>query len=207
MFVTLASALVGISTVVHATTVKNGNDKQPMQVRLAYAGSTGMYVSWNTYGQLDDPTVHWGSEPEHLNNTASSQVSVSYQTSSTYNNHVKIDGLQPDTMYYYLPEHSTNVTQPHSFRTSRVKGDHKPFKAAVVVDLGTMGGYGLTTHVGDGAANPLERGEKTTIQSLGEYISDWDFLWHGKCLPSRLWFSDHGNIYTQREISLMQTTG
>ena len=163
----------------YATLVQNGNDRDPMQVRLAYAGSTGMHVSWNTYGKLDNPTVHWGTTSDNLCNSASSSVSVTYETSSTYNNHVKITGLKPDTMYYYLPQYSSNTTTPYSFRTSRITGDHTPFLAAVVVDLGTMGGYGLTTHVGDGAANPLKKGEKNTIQSLGETLSDWDFLWHG----------------------------
>jgi hypothetical protein len=71
-----------------------------MQVRLAYAGATGMYVSWNTYAQLDKPSVRWGTEPDNLNNVASSRISVTYETSSTYNNHVKIGGLKPDTQYY-----------------------------------------------------------------------------------------------------------
>jgi hypothetical protein len=30
------------------------------QVRLAYAGNTGMYVSWNTFVQLSNPTVKHG---------------------------------------------------------------------------------------------------------------------------------------------------
>lgn len=157
-----------------------GNDELPMQLRLAYAGSTGMQVSWNTYGQLDIPTVHWGTTPDNLSNIAVSNISATYPTSSTYNNHVKIDGLEPDHTYFYLPHHSPNGTEPYSFRTSRSQGDHSPFTAAVVVDLGTMGGYGLTTHVGDGAANPLAIGERNTIQALKDTMSGWDFLWHGK---------------------------
>ena len=163
----------------YSTLVQNGNDRDPMQVRLAYAGSSGMHVSWNTYGKLDRPTVRWGATPDNLCNIASSDTSITYQTSSTYNNHVKIHGLEPDTTYFYLPQPSNDTTKPYTFRTSRLAGDHTPFVAAVVVDLGTMGGYGLTTHVGDGAANPLEKGEKNTIQSLVETMSNWDFLWHG----------------------------
>lgn len=72
-----------------------------MQHRLAYAGDTGMHVSWNTYSQLSKPTVRYGTSPHNLNMEASSNISVTYQTSTTYNNHVKITGLEPDTLYYY----------------------------------------------------------------------------------------------------------
>ena len=181
---------------VYATPVENGNDRDPMQVRLAYAGNTGMHVSWNTYAQLEKPSVRWGTSPGKLTNVASSGVSVTYETSSTYNNHVKISGLKPDTLYYYLPQHSGNNAKPFTFRTSRTTGDHTPFTAAVVVDLGTMGGYGLTTHVGKGAANPLKKGETNTIQSLEKTMSDWDFLWHGKCFQNLYRLSNLANFGT-----------
>jgi hypothetical protein len=69
------------------------------QVRLAYAGDTGMYVSWNTFMKLSNPTVKYGLTPNHLNESASSNVSITYPTSLTYNNHVKVTGLKPDTTY------------------------------------------------------------------------------------------------------------
>jgi hypothetical protein len=55
------------------------------QIRLAYHGATGMTVSWNTFSQLSNPTVRYGLDPS-LSQTASSSVSVTYQTSLTYNN-------------------------------------------------------------------------------------------------------------------------
>lgn len=33
------------------------NKWEPLQHRLAYAGPTGMSVSWNTFAQIDEPTV------------------------------------------------------------------------------------------------------------------------------------------------------
>lgn len=156
----------------------NANEYKSAQARLAYAGSTGMVVSWNTPQQLDEPKVYWGTSPDQLSNTASSRDSITYQTSTTYNNHVKITGLEPNTQYYYRPS-DWNASQPMSFRTSRVAGDHTPFTAAVVVDLGTMGHYGLTTHVGNGSGNPLKPGERNTIQALRDTQDEWDFLWHG----------------------------
>ncbi len=56
IFKTLAFAL---SLATAALTAPNGTT--PMQIRLAYAGPTGMMVSWNTYEKLANPTVYYGS--------------------------------------------------------------------------------------------------------------------------------------------------
>ncbi|KKA25173.1 hypothetical protein T310_0764 [Rasamsonia emersonii CBS 393.64] len=162
------------------------NDTTPMQIRLAYAGSTGMVVSWNTYSKLDRPTVRYGLTPWALTKTASSNVSVTYPTSTTYNNHVTITGLEPDTVYYYQPQNS-NSSVPYSFKTSRVPGDHTPYTIAVAVDLGLMGPDGLTTHVGNGASNPLGPNDTNTIQSIEQNLDDIDFLWH----PGDIAYADY----------------
>lgn len=114
------------------------NDTTPMQLRVAYAGPTGMQVSWNTFAQLSQPTVYYGLSSSSLSQHASSNISITYPTSTTYNNRVKITGLQPDTMYYFLPQ-SSNSSTPLSFKTSRAAGDTTPYTIAVVVDMGTMG--------------------------------------------------------------------
>lgn len=157
-----------------------------MQLRLAYAGDTGMVVSWNTFSQLSRPTVRYGLSLHDLRETAWSTVSVTYPTSTTYNNHVQLKDLKPDTLYYYQPEFS-NSTTPYTFRTSRPAGDDTPYSIAVVVDLGTMGPDGLTTHVGKGAANPLRVNEINTIQSLSQFKSGYDFLWH----PGDIAYADY----------------
>ena len=155
------------------------------QVRLAYAGDSGMYVSWNTFSQLSHPTVKYGLSALHLNSTASSNVSVTYRTSLTYNNHVKITDLVPDTTYYYLPEEmikANSSTAPYTFKTSRVIGDGTPYSIAVVVDMGTMGAQGLTTSAGKvvSANNILAVNETNTIESLTSAIDEFEFLWHRK---------------------------
>jgi acid phosphatase type 7 len=170
------ATLAALATAVLAAS----NDTTPMQLRLAHAGDTGMYVSWNTYCQLEEPTVCYGTSPNDLCEVASSNVSVTYHTSTTYNSHVKLSGLKPGTQYYYKPQDS-NVTKPYSFKTSRPAGDHTPFTAALVVDLGTMGrDGGLSTVVGKGAANPLTPRETNTIQSLSSQLTGFEFLWHRK---------------------------
>jgi hypothetical protein len=153
------------------------------QVRLAYAGDTGMFVSWNTFSKLDSPTVKYGLSSSSMTMTASSNVSVTYPTSLTYNNHVKITGLKPDTTYYYAPmgvlkDNTTSL--PYKFRTSRPIGDSTPYSVAVAVDMGTMGPQGLTTSAGKGVStnNILAAGEANTIDSLIAKLDSFDFLWH-----------------------------
>ena len=117
------------------------------------------------------------SEPHHLPFVATSNRSSTYETSTTWNNFVTLTGLRPDTTYYYNLI-NTNVSTPYNFTTFRPAGDHTPFVAAVVVDLGTMGRDGLTTFVGKGAANPLKPGETNTIQSLQNFQDTYEFVWH-----------------------------
>ncbi len=153
------------------------------QVRLAYHGDTGMVVSWNTFQKLSRPTVYYGLNPFLLTKTASSDVSVTYETSLTYNNHVTLTGLKPDTVYYYLPSHllQDNATHPpYKFRTSRSVGDGTPYSAAVIIDMGTMGPRGLTTSAGQSVSpnNILKPGEQNTVQSLEKALGDYDFMLH-----------------------------
>ena len=144
-----------------------------------------MTVSWNTFSKLSRPTVRYGSSPDALSHLATSEVSVTYPTSLTYNNHVKINGLEPDTLYYYLPQCS-NSTKPYTMRTSREAGNDKPYTVAVAVDMGLMGPQGLSTKVGKGADNPLGPNDTNTMQSLQMRKSEFDFLWHRKNRPLSL---------------------
>lgn len=153
------------------------------QTRIAYAGSTGMTVSWNTFSKIDRPTVLYGESPFALTNWATSDVSVTYNTSLTYNNHVKITGLKPDTWYYYFPTSlmkNDTSAGPYKFKTSKPAGDFDPYSIAVVVDMGTMGPEGLYTSAGKGVSpnNILAPGENNTIQSLTAAVHDFEFLWH-----------------------------
>lgn len=174
----LASSVIGLLTLVVAFTNAQ-DDNKPTQLRLAYAGPNGMTVSWNTASKLDRPTVRYGLNPFLLLQRATSDISVTYPTSTTYNNHVKIDRLLQGQTYYYTVESDDTK---YAFQSSPRSGSHQPFEVAVVVDLGSMGDDGLTTHTGKGAANPLKPGETNTIQSVDSSKSEFDFLWHSKSL-------------------------
>ncbi|EFZ04130.1 purple acid phosphatase [Metarhizium robertsii] len=161
------------------------------QIRLAYHGADGMTVSWNTFEHVKAPSVKWGLSKGKLEHTASSNVSLTYPTSTTYNNHVVISGLKPDTTYYYLPSPlpQGNHVEPYTFRTARAAGDSDAFAVAVVVDLGTMGRLGLTTSAGSSVSqnNILKPGEKNTIDSLASTKSSYDFIWH----PGDIAYADY----------------
>ena len=182
------STLAAVATFVFPIHALVSNNSINSQTRLAYAGTTGMMVSWNTFSQISNPTVHYGLSPHDLDQVASSTVSVTYHTSLTYNNHVKITGLKADTVYYYMPTtliQDNSTTAPYSFRTSKPAGDKAPYSIAVVVDMGTMGPEGLYTSAGKGVAenNVLKPGEINTIQSLTSAVDQFEFLWHRTFLP------------------------
>ncbi|KAH8808894.1 Metallo-dependent phosphatase-like protein [Xylogone sp. PMI_703] len=184
------SAFAAVLSLVPSTCALVDKKDINSQTRLAYAGSTGMTVSWNTFEQVSEPTVKYGLSPDALIHTATSNVSVTYPTSLTYNNHVKITGLEPDTLYYYLPTTLLQPpTAPYSFRTSRPAGDHTPYTMAVVVDMGTMGSEGLYTSAGKGVSpnNVLAPGERNTIESLTLALDEFDFLWH----PGDIAYADY----------------
>lgn len=158
----------------------------PTQIRLAYAGDKGMAVSWNTKEKLTKPTVYFGKhDNKNLNRFATSKISTTYPTSSTYNNHVVISGLQEDTTYYYMPQ---CATQTYVFTTARSAGSKAEFSFAMIGDMGTFGPDGLSTTVGKGASNPLQPGEHTTIQSLMLLKNRYDFVWHGPSPISKVFF-------------------
>jgi hypothetical protein len=183
---TAATVVAFAATALAAPQSQCNANTAPIQIRLAYAGDTGMAVSWNTNEQLTTPTVYFGRNKGKLNRVASSQVSTTYQSSATWNNHVVIKGLEPDTTYYYQPQCGNET---YTFKTSRPAGEQVEFNFAMVGDMGTFGPDGLSTTVGKGASNPLLPGQLTTVQSLADFKNSYEFIWHGSlslCRQSRI---------------------
>jgi len=145
-------------------------------------------VAWNTFKQLTNPTVHYGLSPHSLAHKASSDSSVTYPTSRTWANTVKLNNLHPYTTYYYKIE-STNSTI-ESFKTARLAGDHASFAAALVVDMGVFGPDGLSernvSYTGQSITSPLKPKEQTTIQRLVKSASSYEFVLH----PGDLAYAD-----------------
>ncbi|GAA5966059.1 hypothetical protein JCM21900_004286 [Sporobolomyces salmonicolor] len=158
---------------------------EPLQHRLAFHGSTGMTVSWSSFIQLSQPTVHYGTDPAKLDQVATSQVSTTYPTSRTYNNHVVLSGLKPATKYYYTVSFTNQgyaaYRPTYSFTTARAAGDMTSFSFAVYGDLGLMGHDGLSTVTGPGNSDTwavLGPSETNTIQSLLSQKDTYDFMHH-----------------------------
>lgn len=84
------------------------NPYEPLQHRLAYAGTNGMTVSWSSVALIENPQVWYGESPMSLFSVASG-YSVTYPTSRYYDHHVKITGLKPNTKYWYRVSHQLSV--------------------------------------------------------------------------------------------------
>ncbi|KAK9350879.1 Metallo-dependent phosphatase-like protein [Lipomyces doorenjongii] len=171
------------------------NLAEPLQHRLAYAGNTGMTVSWNTYEQISEPIVYYGTDSWNLSNYATG-VSVTYATSLTWSNHVKVSGLKPNTQYYYVVSNTNcyNCSElaPYTFTTARDSGDYTPYTVAVAVDLGVMGEMGLSTT----SKGAISANDSTTIQSLARYIDGYEFLWHpGDIAYADYWLKEQIQTY------------
>lgn len=160
------------------------NSSLNSQVRCAFYGDEGLTISWNTLSQLSNPTVKYGLSPTAMTMTASSSNSTTYQSSVTWDNHVTITGLTPDTMYYYAPTgmfSNEAAPPPYQCKTSRPAGNMEPYSVAFIADMGAFGPYGLSTTGGDDVKpeDLLKPGEHTTIRSLRDTMDSYDFIIHG----------------------------
>ncbi|CEQ43121.1 SPOSA6832_05014 [Sporobolomyces salmonicolor] len=165
---------------VHVPGAIPANLDEPLQHHLAFAGSTGMTVSWASFNQIQAPTVWYGPDPANLNMKSSSNQSATYPTSRTYDNHVALTGLKPATKYYYKGK-SLFCIALYSFTTSRAAGDMTPFTLASFADLGLMGMDGLSTKVGPISGEEttaLGANDTNTIQSLLELKDSYEFMHH-----------------------------
>lgn len=152
-----------------------------------------MSVGWNTYSQLTNPCVQYGTSASNLASQACSKSSVTYGTSRTWSNAVTITGLQPATTYYYKIV-STNSTVDH-FLSPRVAGDKTPFNMDVVVDLGVYGADGFTTTKRDTIPSIQPALQHSTIGNLANTIDDYEFVIHpGDFAYADDWYLRLGNL-------------
>jgi acid phosphatase type 7 len=99
-------------------------------------------VGWNTYEQLSQACVKYGTSATALTQQVCSSSSITYNTARTWSNAVTLTGLSPATEYYYQIV-STNSSVEHFF-SPRTAGDHTPYNISVVIDLGVYGENGFT---------------------------------------------------------------
>lgn len=163
------------------------NKLAPVQHRLALAGEGNMAVSWNTFAQISNPQVFYGTSKDNLTSIASSNISQTFQSSSTYSNHVKLSGLEHNTTYYYKVSNTVDNYPVYSFTTPPKSSKSESFKFAVAIDLGTMGPLGLSQTTGSGAGGVLLPGERNTIDALAANLDSYDLMWH----PGDIAYADY----------------
>ena len=132
---------------------------------LQLATPTSMTIVWRTLGE-SKPTVRYGKSPQHLYQTAADEAiairraAAAGKTSSVDTLHsapvgtvqyeAKLDGLSPDTLYYYSVEDGAQRLAggdaAHHFRTHPEVGAKKPFRFWVVGDSGTGGKAQAAVH-------------------------------------------------------------
>lgn len=97
---------------------------QTLNPYLQAATPTSIYVNWKTDGNTES-IVEYGSSPESLTTTATGNASVFSDTgypANYYYHTVKVDGLEPNTKYYYRVKTGALTSDVYSFRTMPLAG-------------------------------------------------------------------------------------
>ncbi|CZR52290.1 related to acid phosphatase precursor [Phialocephala subalpina] len=169
----------------------------PVQQRLAINGANAISVGWNTYEQLSNPCVQYGTSSDSLTLQACSTNSITYPTSRTWSNAVTLTGLAPATTYYYKIV-STNSSIEHFF-SPRTAGDKTPFTMSAVIDLGVYGADGYTISMDATKRDTIPTIQPalnhTTIGRLATNIDDYELVVHpGDFAYADDWFEKPKNL-------------
>ncbi|GAD97726.1 hypothetical protein NECHADRAFT_87328 [Paecilomyces variotii No. 5] len=169
----------------------------PVQQRIAVNGPNSMSIGWNTYQQLTQPCVQYGTSSDSLTQKACSNSSVTYPTARTWSNSVTLTGLSPATTYYYKIA-STNSTVEH-FSSPRSPGDKTPFTINAVIDMGVYGADGYTIQMDQTKRDTIPSIDPslnhTTIGRLAETVDDYEFIiWPGDYAYADDWYLKPKNV-------------
>lgn len=121
-----------------------------------------------------NPIVTYGTYLNALTNVASSSISQTYESSTTWSNHGKLSGLSPSTTYYYKASNS-NSSEVYSFTTGPDGNNPSPFSFAVVIYMDAMRPLDLSNNSGYGNLLP---GERNSVYALKANRDRYDFIWH-----------------------------
>ncbi|KAL3475534.1 Metallo-dependent phosphatase-like protein [Aspergillus californicus] len=176
-----------------------GDLTTPFQQRLALYGPNSMSLGWNTYTQLDEPCVEYGTSSGTLDQRVCASVApTTYPSSRTYENVVILTDLTPGTTYYYKIV-SGNSTEDH-FLSPRTAGDTTPFNINAVIDLGVYGEDGFTIQGNKAKKDTIPTINPalnhTTIGRLATTVDDYEFVIHpGDFAYADDWFLSLGNLF------------
>jgi acid phosphatase type 7 len=117
----------------------------PTQIHIALAGKdangdpNGMAVSWNTKSKSATSTVKFGTISASYSSSTTGQSSSYYET---FNHHVVLSNLQPDTQYFYVVgDETSGWSTEHTFHSAPTSSDlRNDFSFFVFGDLGQING-------------------------------------------------------------------
>jgi len=130
----------------------------PQQIHIAFAGDHAMTVSWLTIEDTDVSVVLYGTSSQVYDTISFGNSSTYYES---YDHHVVLSQLLPETTYYYVcGDNKNSLSKEYSFTTP--PDAPKPFTVAVFGDMGIrnsedtqktliaeMDKYSWVYHVGD----------------------------------------------------------
>jgi hypothetical protein len=166
-----------------------GDKSTPVHQRIAVKSPSSVAIGWNTYQQLGQPCVQYGTSAKSLSKKTCSQSSVTYPSSRTWTNTVVLNGLTPSTQYYYKIVSTNTSTSTVPFKTARKPGDMTPFSMNTIIDLGVYGEDGYTIK------SPAEKRlvpymsaspDHTTIAQLVKTLPNYELVIH----PGDLGYAD-----------------
>jgi phosphodiesterase/alkaline phosphatase D-like protein len=131
----------------------------PEQIHTAFAGDTGMTVSWATDGDAGS-TVNYGTKASTL--TSKATGSSSTYTKPMFHHHTTLTGLKENTKYYYKVGDASGESAVMSFTTAPKPGDKGKFSASIFGDWG----YGSNGHA------------TATKSALDKIHDEVKFVWH-----------------------------
>ncbi|KAJ6023782.1 hypothetical protein N7540_004579 [Penicillium herquei] len=165
----------------------------PFQQRLAVYGPNSVSVGWNTYEQLNQSCVEYGTSADDLSSKSCSTGSTTYDTSRTWASAVILSDLTAATTYYYKIV-STNSSVNH-FLSPRTPGDKTPFNLDVVIDLGVYGADGYTISSRDTIPYVPPELNHTTIARLASTVDDYEIVIHpGDFAYADDWYENIENL-------------
>lgn len=153
-------------------------------------------IGWNTYQQLDEPCIEYGTSTA-LDQRACASTSSTYPTSRTYGNVVILSDLTAGVKYYYKIV-SSNSSVDH-FLSPRTPGDTTPFSINAVIDLGVYGEDGYTIENDKTKKDTIPEINPalnhTTIGRLASTVDQYEFVIHpGDFAYADDWFLSLDNL-------------
>jgi phosphodiesterase/alkaline phosphatase D-like protein len=153
----------------------------PNQVHVSLAGKSAsgdastMAVSWNTKASTTTSTVKYGTKSHMYTKTSAGSAAAYYET---FNHHVVLDALTPDTTYYYVVgDETSGWSREFSFRSAPLATQHRGnFSFFVFGDLGVVNG--------DDSINYIKNNQESVdlVWHSGDVSYADDSFLHARCV-------------------------